>query len=299
MPVGSPSPVPIEPTDPSNVPHMHNVSVQAGRAYRVRAWPDTGANMLGMILTVHDPSGRLIKRQITQSGLYLVDKQLNQTNFRRFTDADSYDTTPRDVADAGCDGDTHGEFAFRATISGTYTLGLGHLVDSIKPRANFSSTLAFLMQTRAKLSFAMALEGRSDGLLMDVGWLGSQGALGSPGRGTFTLRVDEVTLPALPATELQAMLDIKSADRGANVPNSIWDPNEHPCLWSPRVPSMAPTCCFRNDLNGQLVSTVRDLLLLMCEPYVRGNAALCCCCYCCCGFPTGSVHACACRTLPG
>jgi hypothetical protein len=62
-----------------------------------------------------------------------------------------------------------------------------------------------------------------------MGQAGGWAMFGPPAQGQLQLLAQEVSLPALPAAEQAAMLDLKKA---LAIPDDIWEGgNSHPCTW--------------------------------------------------------------------
>jgi hypothetical protein len=236
--LGQDTAVPITTTDAANSPQYHNLAAEEGKTYRVRAWPDFANGIRAMLLIVANPSGRPIRRVLSNSGMPL-DSFTSQA-FKPLSVAELSEI-PRDV-DTGCKGDTHIDIVFKAAESGRYKIGVGQATDIARPRSDFDSDAEFSAQARAR----KALTGEG-GTLLDNGWTGAYSLTGAPANGTLKLRVDEVTaLPPLPTAEHTAMEDLRSTERGVGIADDIWDPADHPCLWGGNYVAMHTGCCLRD-----------------------------------------------------
>ena len=100
-------------------------------------------------------------------------------------------------------------------------------------------------------------------MALDMGQVKGYAVWGHPKTGRISLRADQITLPPLPAAELAAMLELKSEEGGVGVPDSVWDPADHPCSWGGPYPGLDPSCCLRDDGDTVISASVTSIDLNM------------------------------------
>jgi hypothetical protein len=257
--------VPITTADDANTPHYSYLRAEQGKAYRVRAYPDLTNEIRGMVLIIADPSGKPIRRAASQTGAELSEleelaqlKDGNPVPFRRLTRDEALEMGPRDTW-GGCEGNSHIDLVFKAEMSGLYKVGLGQATDSVQPRSAFGTNQSvwpfpvglsadeqFQAQSRAPFKLS------DTDYYLDFGYTGGTSTFGAPKNGALTLLVTEAVLPPLDAGEQQAMLDLKSKERGVDVPDYLFNASDHPCTWGSAA-GIAVRCCLREDASGQIV----------------------------------------------
>eukprot|EP01046_Picozoa_sp_COSAG06_P029965 COSAG06_NODE_2819_length_6234_cov_2.814996_1_plen_1898_part_00 len=255
--LGHNSSVEVTATDFSNDPHYHSLSAEAGRVYRIRAFPDLESQpaVLSMLLVIRNPSGKPIRRAMSNTGTPLRDNTawVNRTLTELEAEA-------RDV-ELGCVGNTHLDIVFKATQDGIYSIGLAQATDSAYSRPDNMTVHEFTMQWRGERH----PYDDEDHPLIDLGVAGAISLFGPPANGTLTLLADDITasLAPLPEHERIAMEELRSVDYGVGIPEYVWDPNDHPCTWGGDHVGLDPSCCLRDDAEGHIQASISSVDLNM------------------------------------